>query len=380
MRILHIIASIDPKCGGTSTVCRELAAAQAAKGNAVSIIAYGSLTDDYAARSNVRYVELPRVGSPEQLVAWRLRSRLAEAVAAHDVCHVHGMWEGVCLEGSRACTKAKKPYVHSPHGMLDAWALSEFRLKKQVALALGFKRLPGNAGAVMVSNSHEFDCVRDTGLAKRIEFIPHGIDIAALDRGMAAGTKTGGELCGVGTLPYILFVGRIHEQKGLELLVRTFATVSADYPNHRLVMTGPDFGEKDLLVRLAASLNISEKVILPGALYAGDKACAFRDCAFFITLTKHENFGMTLAEAMTCRCAVIASKECYFQEIVPAGAGIEVPRDVTEAAAAMRKLLLDPAGTKAMGEKGRALVETTFVWPAVADRFSTLFTKLQSGT
>lgn len=376
MRILHIIASIDPKCGGTSTVCRELAAAQAAKGHSVSIIAYGSLTDDYAARSKVNYLELPRVGSPEQLVAWRLRSRFAEAVSANDVGHVHGMWEGICFEGGRAFKKANKPYVHSPHGMLDAWALSEFRLKKQIALAVGFKKLPGNAGAVMVSNSHELDCVRHSGLAKRIEFIPHGIDIAALDRGMSGGAKTGGQLCGVGTLPYILFVGRIHEQKGLELLVRTFATVSAEYPNYRLVMAGPDFGEKKLLVGLAASLNISDKVILPGPLYADDKACAFRDCAFFVTLTKHENFGMTLAEAMTCRCAVIASKECYFQEIVSAGAGIEVPREVTRAAAAMRKLLADPAATKIMGERGRSLVETTFVWPAVADRFHKLFQSL----
>lgn len=357
-------------------MCRELAAAQAAKGHTVSIIAYGPLTDDYDVRSKVRYIELPTLGSPEQFTAWKVRPQLAAAIGENEVCHIHGMWEGICLLGGKLSNKASKPYIHSPHGMLDTWALSEFRLKKQLALALGFKRLPRGAGAVMVSNSHEKDCVLATGLTKRAEFVPHGIDVASLDQGMAGGIKTGGELCGVGALPYILFVGRIHEQKGLELLVRTFATLAAEYPTHRLVLAGPDFGEKDLLLRLAASLNISGQVVLPGALYAGDKACVFRDCAFFVTLTKHENFGMTLAEAMTCRCAVIASKECYFQEIVPAGAGIEVSRDVAEAAAAMRKLLADPAATKAMGLRGRHLVETNFVWPAVAERFDGVFRRL----
>jgi len=257
--------------------------------------------------------------------------------------------------------------------MLDSWALSVRRIKKQAALALGFAKIPQHAAAILVSNLHEQDCIVRSGRNRRVELVPHGVNLAALDSGMLTESKAGSISV---DSPYILFLGRLHTVKGLGLLTRAFARIASEFPEHKLILAGPDGGDGPALVELIKALNLKGRVLMPGPLWGDAKARAMNGAACFCLLSEHENFGLSLAEAMGCRCPVIASTECHFDDIVKAGAGLIVDRTTDAAASAMRTILQDPAAAAAMGLRGRQLIESSFTWPAISVRLTALFEQL----
>ncbi len=373
MHILHVIGKLDPKLGGPIVVCRELAAGQAARGHKVSIVTSLTVDDGWATRSGVEVKVVPPVGKPEQVLALRNRGLIRSLVERHDIAHIHGMWEGLLAQAASTSVAGGKPYIHSPHGMLDEWALSVGRMKKRLALACGFGKILKLAGAVIVSNVHERECVERGGFSSRVELVPHGVNLAALDEAKGE-EKAGGQRDGVaGGSPYILFLGRLHTVKGLRLLTEAFGEIAKEFPEHKLVLAGPDEGEGPALRELAGELGLAGRVVQPGPLWGAEKARTLREAACFCLLSEHENFGLSLAEAMACGCAVVASRQCHFDEIVTAGAGLVVERTRAGAAEAIAKILRNPEASAAMGRAGRRLVEERFTWPAICARFDEIF-------
>jgi len=369
MRILHVIGKLDPKLGGPIVVCRELAAEQAFRGHQVTILTSLTVNDGWAKRSGVTVEVAPPVARPEQVFALFNRKFIGSMVDAHDIAHIHGVWEGMLAQAASTSVAAGKPYLHSPHGMLDDWALSVGRAKKRLALALGFRKIPKLAAAVIVSNVHERECVVRGGFSGRVELVPHGVNLAALGS-PAADLMQGYDL--TSGSPYILFLGRLHAVKGLRLLTRAFGLLAKEYPKHKLVLAGPDEGEATALRELAVSLGLADRVVLPGPMWGADKAKVLYGASCFCLLSEHENFGLCLAEAMACGCPVVASRQCHFDDIVQAGAGRVVNRTPEAAASAIRAILANPSAAAAMGLAGSKLVESKFTWPVICARFEEL--------
>ena len=90
-----------------------------------------------------------------------------------------------------------------------------------------------------------------------------------------------------------------------------------------------------------------------------------------------ENFGQAVAEAMAAGTAVIIS-DCVniWPEVEKAGAGIVVPCEAAQTAAALRRLLADPAATRDMGRRGRALASARFPWSAVGEQILRVYEKM----
>ena len=369
MHILHVIGKLDPKLGGPIVVCRELAAGQAARGHTVSILTSLAADGGWAVRSGVEVTVVPPVARPEQLFAVCNRGLIRKLVERHDIAHIHGMWEGLLAQAASTSVATGKPYIHSPHGMLDEWALSVGRTKKRVALACGFGKIPKLAGAVIVSNVHERECVERGGYSNKVELVPHGVNLAALDLGKGVEQTDKPSADVAAGSPYILFLGRLHSVKGLRLLIAAFGQIAKEFSEHKLVLAGPDGGEGLPLRELAAAMGLADRVVLPGPLWGAEKAKALRNAACFCLLSEHENFGLSLAEAMACSCPVVASQQCHFDDIATAGAGRIVERTREAAAEAMRNILKSPEAAAAMGRAGRRLVEQRFTWPAICARF-----------
>jgi glycosyltransferase involved in cell wall biosynthesis len=316
----------------------------------------------------VEVTVVPPVAKLEQVFAIGNRGLIRKAVERHDIAHIHGMWEGLLAQAASTSVATGKPYIHSPHGMLDEWALSVGRTKKRVALACGFRKIPKLAGAVIVSNAHERECVERGRYSSKVELVPHGVNLAALDKGQEGGAGKEGNGVAGGS-PYVLFLGRLHSVKGLQLLTEAFAEIAKEFANHKLVLAGPDEGEAAALRELAGALGLAARVVQPGPLWGIEKARALRGAACFCLLSEHENFGLSLAEAMACSCPVVASRQCHFDDIATEGAGLIVERTRDAAAGAMRSILRNPVVRAAMGRAGRQLVEQRFTWPAICARF-----------
>lgn len=380
MRILHVISDLDPAAGGPPMVVSRLAAAQADLGHEVHLVIYDTPAVNDQIDQELRKIPggarliLHRVPEPNRLelitasAAKRELTRLASMV---DVFHLQGIWDPILRAASIVARKAGKPYVLAPHGMLDPWALSERPTKKRVALALGYRRMITHAALLHAHSAYEAECLEKgqhgRAFNPHVEVVPNGVFLnefrPAPEKGAYYGIHP--ELQ---NQPFILFLARLHEVKGLDILADAFAQILPDLPTTRLVIAGPDFGMKNALIEQVRRLGIADRVHLVGPQYGRDKLAALHDAAVFCLPSKHESFGMSVCEAMICSTPVVISENCHFPDVATAGAGIIVRREATAVATALREVLSNPPLARAMGQAGAKLVEEKYTWGRVGAR------------
>jgi glycosyltransferase involved in cell wall biosynthesis len=122
----------------------------------------------------------------------------------------------------------------------------------------------------------------------------------------------------------LLFLSRIHEKKGCDLLIKAFAKLTAAHPDLHLVMAGPDqTGWATELKQLAEQQQVADRITWPGMLKGDDKWGAFFAADAFCLPSHQENFGIVVAEAMACgKPVLISNKVNIWREIEADGAGI----------------------------------------------------------
>ncbi len=172
-------------------------------------------------------------------------------------------------------------------------------------------------------------------------------------------------------------MGRLHPQKGFDLLLRAFALLAPDFPDWRLRIHGGggDTSERPKLLELIRELGVSGQVDLPGT--APDAYAALGDCAVFALPSRYEGFPNALMEAMACGRACVAA-DCATgpaELIVHGENGLLVPvEDVAALAAALRRLMNDPALRLRLAERARELGRR-FEIAAIARQWEQVFHK-----
>ena len=125
---------------------------------------------------------------------------------------------------------------------------------------------------------------------------------------------------------FLLFLSRIHPKKGVDLLIEAFAKTCNDQTDLQLVIAGPDqIGLQKELERQAETLGIGDKITWTGMLL-GDLKWGAYHCADAFILTSHsENFGIVVAEALSCHLPVLISNKInIWREIAEDQAGLVV--------------------------------------------------------
>ena len=199
------------------------------------------------------------------------------------------------------------------------------------------------------------------GFGERGVVIPIGLDVGDLrvrtDGEGGAGIFPGLEGCRV-----VLFLSRLDRKKGLEILLESFAHLSAGASDLRLLIGGDgEAGYLEVLKRRAADLGLEGKVIWAGFLEGETKRAALRCAAVYCLPSYSENFGIAAVEAMA------AGIPCVFTEGVgiaaeaeSAGAAVVVPPESPRLSAAIGALLEDGARGEEMGKRGRAWAERAY--------------------
>jgi glycogen synthase len=218
---------------------------------------------------------------------------------------------------------------------------------------------------IAVSNGMREDILRHFRVdPRRVVVIHNGIDP---DRFRRTERRDALERRGV-RAPYVLFVGRITDQKGIFHLLEAADKLPADV-QVVLCASAPDTPEIEERLRRAVSQRpnvrwIAEMVPVDEViqLYSG--------AAVFACPSVYEPFGIINLEAMACETPVVASAVGGILEVVEDGVtGILVePARPDALAAALRRLLDDPRLARSMGQAGRRRVEERFSWASVAER------------
>jgi glycosyltransferase involved in cell wall biosynthesis len=379
MRIVHVIATLDPEGGGPLAAVLSLAAAQAAMGDDVSVFGYlgrGHTALDPSVIAMARGVPIvalpghpPANGMASSTDEERLEHTLNEIAGSPSFgyVHLHGIWHGIINFAAKAALKRRIPYVLAPHGMLSPWALSIKPAKKKLALILGRQSMIRNAAWLHALSQAEIQGIRDGRFRANTYLVPNGVFIDEIDRHAISG-RGRAAIPGIGTDPYILLLARLHPGKGADVLIDAFATLAPKHPTLKLVLAGPDAGSMSELKSQAARLNLSDRVLFPGAIYGDAKFGVLKDAACFCLPSEHEGFSMSIGEALAVGAPVVISEGCNFPDIAREKAGRVVKRDVPQIASALEAVLNDPAGARDSATRGRRLMESRYNWPAIARR------------
>ena len=381
MRVVHVIASLDPAHGGPPIIATRLAAAQAGAGHDVHLVYYdptdpaqrpNKALETVPGFANVRLHPLPPPGRVERVVAPAARAKVRALMEEPCFVHLHGVWEGILRVAAAEARRMGRPYFILLNGMLDPWSLAQRAAKKRVALMLGYRQMLNGAAGLHVGNEDEQRLIEPLRLRPRSYVIPNGVFLEELEPLPPVGSFFGAhpELAG---RRYVLFLSRIHYKKGLDYLADAFAQVAARYAEVLLVVAGPDGGERAAFEQRVAALNLGDRVILPGPLYGTAKLAALVDAACFCLPSRQEGFSMAITEALACGVPAVVSENCHFPEVATAGAGAVVPLDARAIAAAIDRLLADPAARRAAGEAGRRLVAAKYTWPRIAEQSAIMY-------
>lgn len=318
-------------------------------------------------------VHFPRfyVRSPACAAALKRRAR------EFDLVHIHGIYLYPTAAASRICHREGVPYVISPHGMLDPYAINvRNRWRKRLYLALVERENLKHAAALHFTTAEEQRLAATLRIPFRSFVVPLGLDITEFN-GMDAQSdacrqKDGA--CG----DTVLFLSRIDPKKGLDLLIPAFAVVAAARPETRLIIAGPDnTGYLRKVQQLVSKHRLQDRVTYPGMLLGDKKLSALRRAAVLVLPSYSENLGIVLLEAMACgKPVVITNRVNIFREVVDSGSGLATDCDPEAIAEAILFVLDNPERAREMGQRGRRLVETTFTWPSAAQRMLEVYSQL----
>lgn len=355
---LHSLAA-----GGAERVVSLLANHWVAAGRGVTIATLAPrATDHYPLAPEVARIELRCDGGRGLLANLRRaralrrelrRRRPAVAIAMMETANVLLAVAGAGLPGT-ACIGSER--VHPPRNdVRPVWGW----LRRVM-----YRRLDA---VVAQTDDTAAWLRRHTGIA-RVCVIPNPIATPAPAAAGAATGRTGA----LASRPFVLGVGRLHQQKGFDLLLRAFARIATEFPQFDLVIVG-DGPEREALRRLAGDLGIGARVSFPGL--AADIGVWYRAADLYVLSSRFEGFPNTLLEAMAHGCAVVAT-DCDTgpRDIVRDGHdGLLVPPEAIEPlAAGMARLLGDAQLRAALGRKAVDVCDR-FSAARIAARWETLF-------
>jgi len=382
VKILHVTYSLASDQGGPPIVTTRLAAAQAELGYQVTIVTRVSEAKETVLPviAGARPLKIDRIAglgggastALERVIGHDARATLCRSIAAHDIVHIHNIWDPILIHAVNIARAMNKPTILSPHGILTRWALSQKKFKKWLAMALVYRRSIQKISLLHALSRFEERELRAFGWRGPIVRIPNGVPLQEIDPLPERGSFRAAHP-ELGQDPFVLFMSRVAPIKGVGLLIDAFASALDRCPNARLVIVGPDFGMEAPIREQAARLNIADRVHLTGPIFGRAKYDAMVDCACFCLPSGHEAFSVAIAEAMACRAAVVISPECHLPEAQQAGAGLVVDRDATKLAAALEQILTNEPARRTMGERGRELVEDHFTWTKVAESLITAY-------
>lgn len=388
MRILHVIRTVNPAWGGPVEGLRNLTAQARCRGHEPEIVS----ADEPGAQWLPSWSLKVHAVGPAQLGIYGITKNLDEWLNANlsrfDIVVVHGIWMYFSYAVWKATRRTGVPYFLFIHGALDPWFKRTYPLKhlKKVAYWKLFEhKVLRDAQAVLYTTEEEMILADRAFLPWRSRSAVSGYGIAppalseAFDKDQVIRRLTGSNPA-LRNRKFILFLARIHEKKGIDLLLKAFAAARPGLPGTALVIAGPG-EEKTLgkLRQLASSLGISEDVVWTGPLYGDAKYDTLRAAEAYVLPSHQENFGISVVEALACGTPVLISdKVNIWREIQSANCGLVAPDDVPGAARLLQQWAAVSDQQKLqMGSNAKQCFSRNFDLEVTSDRF---FSLLASGS
>jgi glycosyltransferase involved in cell wall biosynthesis len=295
--------------------------------------------------------------------------RIRNLVRWADVIHLMGHWTLLNALVYREARAIRKPYVVCPAGALPVYGRS--RLTKNLYNQLVGRGIVSEASRCVAIAENEYRHFEDYGVeSQRVTLIPNGVDPREFKSADVDGFR---RKFGLPQGPFVLFLGRMNEIKGPDLLLNAFATAAAARPEMHLVFAGPDGGMSKALRSIVRQHRLENRVRFIGPIRGSDKSDACHAATLLAIPSRQEAMSIVVLEAGICGTPVLITDQCGFDQLESSGGGKVAPATVGGLESAMRYMLADPQRLRAMGQRLRDYVCSEFLWDVIVQKYVRLF-------
>ena len=368
MKVLHVTASMSPKWGGPPVAVQGLTLALIRQGVHCEIVtARGPVAgNDVLAVPGVP-VHCFDTKPPARF--WAAYSRklgrfLDSEAQGFDLVHAHQTMVYSTYVAFRAARKHALPYVLSLRGELDVWPLRHKGFKKWVYRKALLDNVLKSADALHVVSPAE--AARATELCCETPkfMIPNGVALG--EPNPSAASEFLARYPTLAGRRVVLFLGRLHQKKGVDVLARGFSMAATRFPDAVLLVVGADEGARGTMESILERAGVSDRTVFTDLLTGDQKRAAFQCAELFVLPSYSEGFSNSVLEALAAGLPVVISEQCNFPEVAEHGAGFVVPSNDVSVCEAIGKLLSDARLGARMGCNGRKLVEERYTWQSAA--------------
>jgi len=377
MKILHVTSSISPEGGGVATAVAGITSTLVDKSvecTVFSTVGARVGTNPY----RLEGVETHLFQTSQLDRFWRghsfkLKSSLGQIISSYDLIHIHELWTYPGLAAYQVAKSTNKPYVVTPHGFLDPKRLSHKSFKKRPYMKLIERNILNQASTLFALTITEKEHIRNLGISSPISVIPNGVFPEMFNTlPLQAGVLN--KLSQVKGKYIILYMGRIHPLKGIDLLVEAFGEITSVRDDVCLVIAGEDeVGYRSHVELKLSNLGVLDQTIFTGLLNETDKIAILGTADIFVLPSYSEGFSMALLEAMASSLPVIITDKCYFPEVRTSDAGFIIKTESNQLRDALMNFLENPEKIKQMGKRGRELVSQKYTWDKVVDQIKLIY-------
>ncbi|MEB3122095.1 MAG: glycosyltransferase [Snowella sp.] len=294
--------------------------------------------------------------------SWSLSRWLFQNISNYDLVHTHAIFSYPTLPAHLSCRLYKIPYLMTPHGMLEPWALCYKSRKKKLYFNLFEKPSLQRASAIQILASTEAINVKQLGLKSPLVLVPNGIyhnDFQELPNSEIFYQK----FPETRNKTLILFLGRIDPKKGLDLLAIAFEKVHAQFPETHLVLAGPDNINFSPTVKAYFSeVNCLDSLTFTGMLTGNLKYATLAAADIYVAPSYSEGFSVSILEGMASGLPCVITTGCNFPEATREKAALVVDIDSTQIGNALLWCLAHPEESKKMGDRARKLIFEKYTW------------------
>lgn len=301
------------------------------------------------------------------------QSRIRAIVAGHDIVHLMGHWTVLNAMVYRACRRLSIPYVVCPAGALQVFGRSR-RIKQLYNVLVG-RMLVRLAAARVAISENELPQYAAYGVEEAdIRVISNGVDtgeyLLPADGGFRA-------RYGIPPGPFVLFMGRLNEIKGPDMLLQAYSRLpAAVHAMVKLVFAGPDGGMLSGLRIMAEELGIAHRVFFIGPVSLCDKVSVYKESAMLAIPSRREAMSIVVLEAGVCARPVLLTDSCGFSQVEESEGARVTAATVAALAAGLQAMLTDMERLPAMGSNLHRYVVDNFLWRHAAERYLALFSEV----
>ena len=366
MKVLTFVSSIDLSSGGPSRSVPMLVKGLAELGVDITLMTIRSDNMNvHALEGTIANLKVLEPSFSRKEIAQYLENEKFHLI------QIQSMWD---LPYHKVMVEARKlgiPYIVTPRGMLEPWSLSQKKWKKKLAWWLYQRNDVQKSVCVFTTAKMEAEHVTNLGITTCKAVIPNGIETDSYP------CKTSVDV----VKKQVLFLSRVHVKKGIEILFDAWKRIHSEFAGWQLLVVGN--GEAEYIQSLenrVENLGLKENIKILPPVFGNDKIQLYQESALFCLPSYSENFGMAIAEAMSCGTPVITTTNCPWNILNDTKTGWCIDLSVDNLERALREALsMNPTELYDMGQKASKLIYENFDYRNVTRKTLCLYEWLLGG-